>query len=89
MLYTSTVMPYKIALINDDDYPGLYHLDTVIDFMFMADILINFNTPITNDQGDVDYSRRRITLSYLKNWFIIDLLASLPLNLIMSVAIES
>jgi hypothetical protein len=55
----------------------------------MADILINFNTPITNDQGDVDYSRRRITLSYLKNWFIIDLLASLPLNLIMSVAIES
>jgi hypothetical protein len=82
-------MPYKIALINADDYPGLDHLDTVIDFMFMADILINFNTPITNDQGDVDYSRRRITLSYLKNWFIIDLLASLPLNLIMSVAIES
>jgi Ion transport protein len=46
LLYTATLMPYKIALIEDDVKDPLYYIDTVVDFIFMLDILINFNMPI-------------------------------------------
>lgn len=39
-------MPYKIALTDDSSGQAFFYLDTIIDFMFIFDILINFNTPI-------------------------------------------
>ena len=46
LLYTATLMPYKIALIDDADSIELFYLDTVIDFLFMFDMYVNFNTPL-------------------------------------------
>jgi|LauGreDrversion4_2_1035121.scaffolds.fasta_scaffold871324_1 hypothetical protein len=46
LLYTAVVMPYKIALIEDDKTDVVYYIDTAVDFIFMIDILINFNTPL-------------------------------------------
>lgn len=45
LLYTAIIMPYKIALI-DDDNDSFFVVDTAIDFMFLFDIFVNMNSPI-------------------------------------------
>ena len=81
LLYTATLMPYKIALIDDSDSIELFYIDTVIDFLFVFDMYVNFNTPILIKTDIYNNNRREIANNYLKTWFIIDLLASLPMNL--------
>lgn len=75
-------MPYKIALIDDDSDEGLFYLDTIIDFLFMFDIFINFNLAEMTTDDQIDCDRRSISLKYIKTWFVIDLFASMPMNLL-------
>lgn len=74
-------MPYKIALIDDDNDP-FFIVDTIIDFMFLTDIVINFNSALLLKNGAVNYHRKKITMDYIKTWFFIDLVASLPTGLL-------
>ena len=41
MIYTASIMPYRIALINNKDNKW-DNLEIAIDYIFMIDILINF-----------------------------------------------
>lgn len=86
LIYTATIMPYKLALIDDDNYP-MFLIDTIVDFLFITDIIVVFNSPILEKNGQFNYSRKRIMMSYVTSWFFVDLVASLPLNLITKFAI--
>ena len=57
LLYTATVMPYDIALIDDSNIP-MYNIDTCVDFMFMFDVLINFNSPLILENNKYNYNRK-------------------------------
>lgn len=81
LTYTATIMPFRIAFFPNDMSSSLFMFDTVLDFVFLFDIYVNFNIPITNKNKVVSYSRKKITLGYLKTWFTIDLISSLPINL--------
>ena len=81
LIYSATVMPYKIALVDEDNI-SMFIIDTVIDFIFLIDILIQFNKPIIDENGRYNYNRRRVFLHYVGSWFLIDLISSLPTNLI-------
>lgn len=61
LLYTATLMPYKLALIDDDLDGPWFYVDTIIDFLFLTDIYINFNSPIhKQEQKLYDYNRKRV-----------------------------
>lgn len=45
LAYTATVMPYRIALVDDDNFLFMV-VDTIVDFLFMFDIFVNINTPV-------------------------------------------
>ena len=63
LLYTATVMPYKIALIEDDSSLTLYYIDTAVDLIFMLDVFINFNMPLEiKYKSEPDYNRKRVAL---------------------------
>lgn len=87
LLYTAIVMPYKIALIDDDNDFFLV-LDTTIDFLFMFDILVNLNSPIEEATGNYNYHRKMVVIKYLKSWFFVDIIACLPMNLISKYLFE-
>jgi hypothetical protein len=90
LLYTATVMPYKIALIEDDSSLTLYYIDTTVDLIFMLDVFMNFNMPLEiKYKSEPDYNRKRVALQYLSFWFWIDVTASIPINLIMDMTISS
>lgn len=82
-------MPYKIALLDDDNNDALFLVDTLVDMLFLVDIYVNFNSPITNVEHQLDYNRRRVTVAYLKSWFMIDILASVPMNLILKFTLDT
>ena len=52
LLYTATVMPYNLALVDDDSgNTPTYYLDLIVDGLFLIDIVFNFNTPIQSADG--------------------------------------
>jgi hypothetical protein len=46
LIYTALVMPYRLALKEDDTDMTYFYIDTIVDFVFIGDIIINFNLPI-------------------------------------------
>lgn len=58
LLYTAIIMPYKIALIDDQNGDIFYILDTTVDFLFMFDIFINLNSPLEETSGNYNFHRK-------------------------------
>jgi hypothetical protein len=58
----------------------------LIDFAFFVDILVNFRTSFFNPlSGEEIFEPKEIASNYLKTRFIIDILATVPFDLIGSV----
>ncbi len=57
-----------------------------IDVLFIIDIILNFRTSISNFiTGDEISDSKTIAIKYLKGQFIIDLIAAIPIDLIIGV----
>jgi Ion transport protein len=84
IIFLSISVPYRIAF-EDIAPPAWFYTDTVLDFLFIIDMILNFFTAIENDNGDITIDRKRIAIIYLKSWFMIDLTSSIPITLIQYV----
>ena len=51
--------------------------ETMIDIIFIFDIVMTFNTGFYK-KGYLVMKRRDIVIEYMKSWFLIDLVASFP-----------
>lgn len=58
------------------------HLHTV-DVTFIVDILINFRTTYVNQNDEVVSHPGKIAVHYLRGWFLIDLVAAIPFDLLL------
>lgn len=54
--------------------------EIIIDVYFIVDILINFNLAFMTAKGSLVEDRKVISKKYLKSYFIIDFLTSIPLG---------
>lgn len=54
-----------------------------MDVTFIIDILINFRTTYISGNDEVVSHPGKIAVHYLKGWFIIDLVAAIPLDLLL------
>ncbi|VEL06685.1 unnamed protein product [Protopolystoma xenopodis] len=59
-------------------------VDHLVDVMFIVDIIINFRTTYVNKNDEVVSHPRKIATHYFKGWFIIDLVAAIPFDLVFS-----
>jgi hypothetical protein len=84
LIYTATVMPYKIAFIDVTPDSPWFVFDLVIDCLFFTDFLVNLFSAYYDQDGILVTSRKKIFLNYLKTWMIPDLIACIPFNLIES-----
>ena len=55
-------------------------MEYFIDLFFLIDIFINFNTTFMHENGLYETSRCNIALSYLKGYFLIDFISSIPID---------
>ena len=61
--------------IETDDFS--FYLETIIDSMFILDLVLNFNTGFY-ETNVVITDRLLIAKDYLRFWFWIDLISSMP-----------
>ena len=56
----------------------------VKDFLtsWILDILLNFRTSYVNKKGEVVTSPKSIAVNYMRGWFLLDLVAALPFDLV-------
>jgi len=57
-----------------------------IDFIFFIDIILNFFMGYYDSNEELVDSRPKIIKSYLKTWFIIDIVSIFPISMILNTA---
>lgn len=58
-------------------------IDLMVDIMFIIDILINFRTTYVNKNEQIVSHPGKIALHYFKGWFLIDVVAAIPFDLML------
>uniref|UniRef100_A0A3B3WSL1 Voltage-gated delayed rectifier potassium channel KCNH4 n=1 Tax=Poecilia mexicana TaxID=48701 RepID=A0A3B3WSL1_9TELE len=88
--YVAVTVPYNVCFIGDDD--DLTRSTTVsdigVEILFIIDIIFNFRTTFVSKSGQVIFDARQICFHYLTTWFIIDLVAALPFDLLYAVKVS-
>jgi len=63
--------------------PGIKKsLSLILFILCQADIILNFRTTYVSKSGQVIFEARSICIHYVTTWFIIDLIAALPFDLL-------
>uniref|UniRef100_A0A8C6L5Y9 Potassium voltage-gated channel subfamily H member 7 n=1 Tax=Nothobranchius furzeri TaxID=105023 RepID=A0A8C6L5Y9_NOTFU len=94
VIYTAIFTPYSAAfLLNDIEErhrrecgyscSPLNVVDLIVDIMFIVDILINFRTTYVNSNEEVVSHPAKIAIHYFKGWFLIDMVAAIPFDLLI------
>jgi hypothetical protein len=78
-------MPIRLAFVDDSVGFGMI-LEITIDFLFMFDVAVNFCSAYYDDDNKLVVNRKLIMKKYMKGWMIIDLVASIPFNLVETLA---
>lgn len=82
-------VPFRVCLQWNEDVSEtrkfVFILDRFIDITFAIDIILNFFSAYIDDDGiTVVTDRRKIILRYLKGYFLIDVIATIPFQYILS-----
>ncbi|KAG7238948.1 hypothetical protein INR49_030495, partial [Caranx melampygus] len=93
VIYTAIFTPYSAAFllyeVEDERRTCGYTcnplnvVDLMVDVMFIVDILINFRTTYVNQNDEVVSHPGRIAQHYFKGWFLIDIVAAIPFDLLI------
>jgi hypothetical protein len=84
LLLTCFVTPFNLAFGEEVDAVVWYVVfNYSIDFLFLIDIIINFNTAYQSELYETIDDREKIAMNYIKGWFFIDLLAIIPFEVLL------
>ncbi|CAM9556910.1 unnamed protein product, partial [Choristocarpus tenellus] len=79
IVYSTLTVPFRIGF---DQEAGLFGtiIDIVVDVAFFLDIVTNFRTAIIDENGEPVVRSKEICRKYLKGWFFIDFLSTVPID---------
>ncbi|KAM9296919.1 voltage-gated inwardly rectifying potassium channel KCNH6 [Gastrophryne carolinensis] len=94
VIYTAIFTPYSAAfLLNNQEEEKNWEcgyscnplniVDLIVDIMFIIDIVINFRTTYVNINDEVVSHPGKIAIHYFKGWFLIDMVAAIPFDLLI------
>ncbi|XP_031422586.1 potassium voltage-gated channel subfamily H member 4a isoform X2 [Clupea harengus] len=96
--YVAVTVPYNVCFSTPEDSDhgnddcestsrSTIVSDIAVEMLFILDIVLNFRTTYVSESGQVVYDARSICLHYLATWFILDVIASLPFDLLYALNI--
>ena len=88
MVYTAVIMPFKVSFI-DENYLAWSVFDTIVDIFFIMDIVINFNMPYFDSNNCLVTKRSSIFFNYIKGWLLLDLVSSIPMEILEMTILDS
>ena len=71
-----------MQLVNASYFSMPKYRNKVFFFFFRSDILLNFRTTFVNKKGEVVSGARSIAFHYMRGWFLLDLIAAIPFDLL-------
>ncbi|XP_051992446.1 potassium voltage-gated channel subfamily H member 8-like [Xyrauchen texanus] len=81
--YVAVTVPYSVCFIGDHDFTRSTTVtDIAVEILFIIDIVFSFRTTYVSKSGQVIFDARQICIHYMTTWFIIDLVAALPFDLL-------
>uniref|UniRef100_A0A3P9A641 Voltage-gated inwardly rectifying potassium channel KCNH2 n=1 Tax=Esox lucius TaxID=8010 RepID=A0A3P9A641_ESOLU len=94
VIYTAIFTPYSAAFLLSAQEEEMMQtcgyscsplnvVDLIVDIMFIIDIVINFRTTYVNTNDEVVSQSQRIAVHYFKGWFLIDMVAAIPFDLLI------
>lgn len=84
-LYTACLMPYRLAFEDCISIDAWTVLEFIVDVLFFIDICIKFFSSYKLPDGNLQISHKAIILKYLRVWFLFDIIACIPFELIIAV----
>jgi hyperpolarization activated cyclic nucleotide-gated potassium channel 1 len=82
LIYTATLMPYRIAFEEQIFFDGFTIFEITMDFLFFIDVILNLFSSFPKANGDIETRLSKIAIPYLRTWFIMDLLGSFPFSFV-------
>ncbi|XP_077431070.1 uncharacterized protein LOC144057412 isoform X2 [Vanacampus margaritifer] len=83
MMGNLIVLPVGITFFRDENTPSWIIFNVVSDTLFMVDLVLNFRTGIVKeDSTEILLDPRAIRQNYLRNWFLVDFVSSIPVDYI-------
>jgi hypothetical protein len=81
VIYVAIVVPYRLAFSLEES-KATKTISYVIDFSFLIDIILTFFTAYFDEPNFTEVDNYKdIAISYLKGWFIFDVLSIFPFEL--------
>ena len=92
IVYITFLTPLSVALdLGDLDVENpwtvLATIDFIIDIVFIVDVVINFFSAYIDENGVEVTDQKEIRDKYLKSWFTVDFLSSIPFSVFQITAI--
>ncbi|XP_023187178.1 potassium/sodium hyperpolarization-activated cyclic nucleotide-gated channel 2-like [Xiphophorus maculatus] len=83
MMGNLIILPVGITFFRDENTPSWIIFNVVSDTLFMVDLVLNFRTGIMKeDSTEIILDPRAIRQKYLKTWFLVDFVSSIPVDYI-------
>ena len=86
-LYTTVSVPFIVCFRFEDITMAV--LDLMVDWLFLADIGLNFHTTYVGKDGEIIDNLKMIRMNYIRSWFFLDLVSSLPFGILYFVTKNS
>jgi CRP-like cAMP-binding protein len=89
VLYTGVQVPFTLSFYAFNDWavsPVGFIFDILVDICYIADIFISWRTTYYNREGLLVVDKKLAREKYLKTWFTIDFVASVPFRHIFFIA---
>jgi hyperpolarization activated cyclic nucleotide-gated potassium channel 2 len=81
LIYVAILVPIRAGFsIQTEPWGWKFMLDLLVDVYFVLDIAANFRTAYYEDKsGTLVVDQRKISMKYMKSWFVVDLMSCLPI----------
>ncbi|KAL1007200.1 hypothetical protein UPYG_G00083360 [Umbra pygmaea] len=77
------IIPVGITFFKDEHTPPWIIFNVISDTFFLMDLVLNFRTGIVKeDNTEIILDPQQIKLKYLKSWFVVDFISSIPVDYI-------
>ncbi|XP_076844942.1 potassium/sodium hyperpolarization-activated cyclic nucleotide-gated channel 1 [Brachyhypopomus gauderio] len=83
MMGNLVIIPVGITFFSEQTSPTWLIFNVASDTIFLVDLVMNFRTGIVNEESsEIILDPKIIKMTYLKSWFVVDLLSSIPVDYI-------
>ncbi|ORY50894.1 voltage-gated potassium channel, partial [Rhizoclosmatium globosum] len=93
LLFTASVTPYETAFLASDGVPVidiLFLINQIVNLVFLFDMFIQMRTPFRDPEtGQFVNNGSTIAWNYIRSWFFIDLMSTIPWELLQFISTGS